>query len=888
MMKNKKQSRKGFNMSCRNIKDLCKFYLKKVTGFTFLLLLVLVGIVSAAEQNRYSSLTLVPPSPVSNKITVSIRGAVWNQSDEDKSYSAMFYLDHEDEASLLHCETVTVPARSARGVFFDWQTKGHAGQHKILFIVKGSERYRSVQPLRIIDSDSRSIGLINGAWSGFYMWGNEGLLWNDELIKMNEVQWRELVRAMDEIGMNIIVPQEAFRNQEYVDAHSIEQKGYRGKAFYPSRLFPGRMKIKTADPLEVILSEADERGMHVFVPVGLYAWFDFSDGSLQWHKKVASELWQRYGRHPSFYGWYVSEEVDGSLSSNSTSETVIKRHHADIVHFFKDFQAYVRKLAPDKPVMLASNCHHVRRGLAVYPQLLPYIDILCPFGFARMPQGDMTGEEAAALLQKLCDDAGTHLWMDLETFLFGKHGELYPRDIDGIVGDLTRFKNFEKIICFQYPGLFNAPWASRKPGGEATVKLYRDYKKYYDKKVKEFAGRALANDTAIPVYRNPAQPVEKRVEDLLSRMTLNEKVDMVSGNGFTTKHNIRLGIPEIVMTDGPLGPNGKGRATNYSACINMAAAWDTELMHRIAVSMGQETRVLGYNMLLGPCINIARVPQGGRTFESFGEDPYLMSRMAVAYIDGVQSQRVIACAKHFAVNNQEWNRGVVDVQVSDRALNEIYFPAFKAAVQTGVSSIMAAYNRFRGVYCCSNRYLLTDVLKNDWGFDGFVVSDWGGVHNTVQTANSGLDLEMPDGKFLGDSLRQAIQRGQVKEKTVDDKVRRILRIMFKTGLFDESVKDYGGLADTPQRRALALEVARKSIVLLKNEKRLLPLDRKKITSLAVIGPNAAEARMFGGGSGYLNAHYAVSPLQGIRDRAGDDVAVSFVKSGRLKRLSLPP
>ena len=875
-------------MSHRKQKKRCSFLFKEHKKLHLLIIAVLAGVAPAAAQKSNISLTLIPPSPVSDQITVSIRGAVWNHSDVEKTVQAMFYLDREDAASLLHRKVVGVPAHSSRGVYFDWPTKGHAGRHEIIFSVKDDERHRSVQPLQVIAARSRSIGLINGAWSGFYMWGNEGLLWNDELIKMNETQWRELVRAMHEIGMNIIVIQEVFRNREHVGAHNMEKDGYHGKAFYPSALFPGRMDIKTKDPLEVVLSEADRRGMYVFVPVGLYAWFDFTEGSLQWHKKVADELWQRYGHHPSFYGWYVSEEIHGALSPNDKDKEIMDRRHKEIVHFFKEFQAHVRALAPDKPVMLASNCHRIDKGLDVYPKLLPYIDILTPFGFHRMPQGDMSGEEAAVLLQKLCDKAGAHFWLDLETFLFGEHGELYPRPIEGLLSDLQRFPNFEKILCFQFSGLFNAPWMSRKPGGEATVKLYRDYKDYYDKKIKEFKNRELADNVAIPVYRNPVQPVKKRVEDLLRRMTLREKVDMASGNGFTTKRNIRLGIPEIVMTDGPLGPNGKGRATNYSACINMAAAWDTDLMQRVAVSMGQETRALGYNMLLGPCINIARAPHGGRTFESFGEDPYLMSRMAAAYIDGVQSRRVIACAKHFAVNNQEWNRGVVDVQVSDRALNEIYFPAFKAAVQTGVSSIMAAYNRFRGVYCCSNKYLLTDVLKNDWGFDGFVVSDWGGVHNTVQTANSGLDLEMPDGAFFGDSLLQAIERGQVKVQTVDDKVRRILRVMFRTGLFDESVKDYGGLADTPKRRALALEVARKSIVLLKNEKHLLPLDRKKMKSLAVIGPNADEARLYGGGSGYLNAHYAVSPLQGIRDKIGDDIVVEFVKGGRLKRLSLPP
>ncbi len=745
-----------------------------------------------------------------------------------------------------------------------------------------------VQPLTIYQSDQRSTAMINGAWSGFYMWGNEGMLWMEELVKMTDTQWREMLRAMNEIGMNIIVIQEVFRNQEYVDAHDMEKEGYKGKAFYPSELFPGRMNITSKDPLEAVLSAADDYGMHVFVPVGIYAWFDYSEGSLLWHKKVASELWERYGHHPSFYGWYISEEIHGWLSPEKDDKAIQMRHHEEIVHFFKEFRTHVRVLAPDKPVMLASNSHYVDKALDIYPKLLEHLDILCPFGFHRPPDDDMVGEEAAAILQKLCDDAGTHFWMDLETFLFGEHGELYPRPVDGLISDLTRFPNFEKILCFQFSGLMNAPWMSRKPGGEATVKLYRDYKQYYDNIKVHYERNQMVSQTDIPVYKNPALPTEMRVNDLLSRMTLSEKVDLVSGEGFMTKGNIRLGLPRIVMTDGPLGPNGKGRATNYSASINMAATWDTLLINRVGVSMGQETRALGYNMLLGPCVNIARVPHGGRTFESFGEDPYLMSRMAVAYIKGVQSQRVISCVKHFAVNNQEWNRGVVDVTVDERTLREIYFPAFKAAVQeAGVWSVMSAYNKFRGDYCGSSKYLLTDILKDEWGFSGFVVSDWGGIHNTLKTAHAGLDLEMPDGQYLGEDLTNALDSGQVSEKNVDNMVRRLTHAMFETGLYDETVATYGGLSDTEERRELALEVARKSIVLLKNEKKLLPLDKNKVKSIAVLGPNAEEARMFGGGSGYLNAHYSIPPLRGIKEKLGDNVQVKFVKGGRLKRLSLP-
>ncbi len=686
-------------------------------------ILISFNTASKAADKKSCSLTLIPPSPVSDKINLSINGAVWNHEEQSRKYALSIYLDDK----LLHSEVLNVPGNSAKGIYFRWSTKNHVGTHQIVLTAEADgEKFTTIKKLEIIGSKYPSLGIIGGAWSGFYMWGKEGLLWNDELVKMTDIQWEEHTRAMDEIGMNIIVLQESFRNQKYVGTHSIEKDGYKGKAYYPSKLFPGRMLIQSEDPIETILSEADKRNMNVFLPVGLYAWFDFTEGSLQWHKNVAKELWERYGTHPSFYGWYVSEEIDGSLIPSNQAEFAEQRQN-EIVDFFKEFQSYVRELTPDKPLMLASNSHHIKRGLKVYPKLLKYIDILCPFGFHRQPEDDLSGEEAAKILQKLCDDAGTHLWMDMEVFLFGEKGELYPRPINGIISDLNRFKNFEKTLCFQFTGLMNAHWMSRKPGGEATVKLYRDYKNYYDKKKAEFVNSSLADNKAIPKMRNPGLPIKVRVKSVLDEMTFEEKVDFVSGNGFITKPNIRLGLPIIAMTDGPLGPNAKGKATNYSSALNMAATWDDSLMKIIAESMGAETRVMGRNMLLGPCINIARIPQGGRTFEGFGEDPFLTSRMAVAYIKGVQSKNVIACPKHFAVNNQEWNRGVVNVELSERALREIYFPAFKAAVQEAdAQSIMAAYNKFRGVYCCSNHELLTDVLRNEWGFNGFVVSDWGG------------------------------------------------------------------------------------------------------------------------------------------------------------------
>ncbi len=401
-------------------------------------------------------------------------------------------------------------------------------------------------------------------------------------------------------------------------------------------------------------------------------------------------------------------------------------------------------------------------------------------------------------------------------------------------------------------------------------------------------GLAGAQAPPLDAYKDASRPVEARVADLLGRMTLEEKVDLLGGTGFATKPNPRLGIPVLVMTDGPLGPSRRGRATNYSSMVNLAATFDVALMRTVAESIGEETRVLGCNMLLAPMPNIARVPHGGRTFECFSEDPYLASRLTVAYVKGVQSKRVVTCTKVIVANNQEWNRFDVDVQVGERALREIYMPAFKAAVQEADTwTVMAAYNQVRGDYCCENRYLLTDVLKNDWGFTGAVVSDWGGARTTVKMAQSGMDLEMPTGKLYGEKLLEATRDGRVKESTVDDKVARILRVMFKAGLFDETVSDYGGFADTPQRRALARRSARESIVLLENKDGFLPLNKDALKRIAVIGPNGNVARMCGGGSGALAGHYGISPAQGLTERVGDAVSVRFGRGVPARRLKLP-
>lgn len=375
--------------------------------------------------------------------------------------------------------------------------------------------------------------------------------------------------------------------------------------------------------------------------------------------------------------------------------------------------------------------------------------------------------------------------------------------------------------------------------------------------------------------------IEKKIEDLLKKLTLEEKLELIGGTGFESKPIERLGIPAINMTDGPLGVRWKEN-TAFPAAAAMAATWDTALIHKIGIALAEETKAQGRNMILGPCVNIVRVPMAGRNFESFGEDPYLTSRLAVSYINGVQSRNVMASVKHFAVNNQEDGRMYIDTKVDERALNEIYFPAFKAAVQeAGVWTVMSAYNKINGHYCSESDYLLNKTLKQDWGFEGFVVSDWGAVHSVEGTANYGVDIEMPTGYFMNPkNLKELVKSGKVKISTIDDKVRRLLRTIFLSGMMDGKVDK--GVTDTKEHRALALEAARESIVLLKNESTILPLDEDKIKSIAVIGPNAAEARTGGGGSSMVSPVYSVSPLEGLKNYLGNKVQFNYAQGASIK------
>jgi beta-glucosidase len=396
-----------------------------------------------------------------------------------------------------------------------------------------------------------------------------------------------------------------------------------------------------------------------------------------------------------------------------------------------------------------------------------------------------------------------------------------------------------------------------------------------------------------PLYLDGGQPLEARVEDLLSRMTIEEKIALVHDDSqFTTAAIPRLGIPCRWMSDGPHGVREEislhswdpaGRTDDFStampAGICLAATWNPDLGYSEGEAIGQEARARGKDIMLGPGVNILRTPLCGRNFEYLGEDPWLASRMAVGYIRGAQSQDISSCVKHFALNNQEFERGTINVEVDERALREIYLPAFKAAVrEAGVWAVMGAYNQLRGQHCCENDYLLNQVLKGEWGFKGLLVSDWGGTHDTREAALNGLDLENgTSGKrhdfYLAQPYVEGLQSGAFPMEGLNEKVRRNLRVMFATHVFDAGRKT--GSLNTAAHQTVARRVAEEGMVLLKNKGHLLPLESAKIKTLAVIGENATRLQAHGGNSSGIKAFYEITPLQGILARAGQHVNVVF-------------
>ena len=406
-----------------------------------------------------------------------------------------------------------------------------------------------------------------------------------------------------------------------------------------------------------------------------------------------------------------------------------------------------------------------------------------------------------------------------------------------------------------------------------------------------------------PVYLDDSKPVEERVEDALSRMTLEEKIAVTHAQSkFCSPGVARLGIPEFWMTDGPHGIRpevlwdewDQAGWTNdscvaFPALTCLAATWDTDMSMLYGKSIGEEARYRNKTVLLGPGVNIYRTPLNGRNFEYMGEDPYLAGRMVVPYVQGVQQNGVAACVKHYALNNQEVNRHTTNVIVDDRALYEIYLPAFKAAVQEGKAwSIMGAYNLYKGQHACHNQYLLNDILKGEWGFDGVVVSDWGGVHDTDQAITNGLDMEFGswtdglsngasnayDNYYLADPSLERIQSGKAGTKELDDKVRRILRLAFRTTM--DRNRPYGAMR-SPEHYDAARKIGEAGIVLLQNNGNLLPIDLAKTKKIAVIGENAVKMMTVGGGSSSLKVQREISPLDGIRNRVGNRAEVVYAR-----------
>jgi beta-glucosidase len=386
---------------------------------------------------------------------------------------------------------------------------------------------------------------------------------------------------------------------------------------------------------------------------------------------------------------------------------------------------------------------------------------------------------------------------------------------------------------------------------------------------------AIVLFVGIQVFAQSASParsdIERRVDSILRQMTLEEKIDLLGGvDDFFIRALPRLGLPRLKMADGPSGVRNYGPATAMAAGIGLAATWNPALAERVGTEIGRDARAKGVHFLLGPGVNIYRAPMNGRNFEYFGEDPFLASRIAVGYIKGVQSQGVSATIKHFMGNNSEFDRHNTDSVIDERTLREIYLPVFEAAVKEAhVGAVMNSYNLTNGTHMTQNTYLNSEVLKKEWGFDGILMSDWDATYDGVAAANSGMDLEMPYARFMNrQTLLPAIQEGKLSVVTVDDKVRRILRKAEQFGWLDHDQADLSIPRYNRQGRQIALEAARESMVLLKNEGNVLPLGKERIKSIAIIGPNAYPAVPVGGGSGQVRPFQALSFLEGLSNYLG--------------------
>ncbi len=415
----------------------------------------------------------------------------------------------------------------------------------------------------------------------------------------------------------------------------------------------------------------------------------------------------------------------------------------------------------------------------------------------------------------------------------------------------------------------------------------------------------LFNRPAVQGQQQAGNDAEAKIESLLKKMTLEEKIGMIHANSsFTSTGVPRLGIPELTTSDGPHGvrpehgrdwelDNKGGDSSTYLPVgITLASTWNPELGYAFGSVLGSEAKYRGKDVILGPGINIMRTPLNGRNFEYMSEDPYLISKMAVGYIKGVQDQGISASLKHFMGNNQEISRSGINVEMSERALREIYLPGFKAAVMEGnVNTVMGSYNKLRGEYCTYNDYLINKILKGEWGFKGLVMSDWGAIHSTKEALLGGADLEMgtdlsmlpnPDyNKFyFADPALKLVRSGEIAESVIDDKVRRILRVMYKTHMFDKRTP---GAYATKEHAMVARKVAEEGIILLQNKKNILPLNKTTVKTIAVIGANANRENAMGGGSSQIRPPYEVTPLKGLQNLAGNNIGIHFEQGYTIAR-----
>jgi beta-glucosidase len=386
------------------------------------------------------------------------------------------------------------------------------------------------------------------------------------------------------------------------------------------------------------------------------------------------------------------------------------------------------------------------------------------------------------------------------------------------------------------------------------------------------AGAAILSANSAPA------DVEARVEAILGQMTLEQKIDMIGGvDDFYVRAYPNLGVPRLRMADGPLGVRHGGPSTAMAGGISLASTWDPALAEQEGTQIARDARAKGVNFMLGPAVNIYRAPMNGRNFEYMGEDPYLAGRIAVGYIRGMQGQGVSATVKHFMGNNSEYDRHNTDSIIDERTMREIYLPAFEAAVKEAhVGAVMDSYNLTNGIHMTQNPHLNIEILKKEWAFNGILMSDWTSTYDAVAAANAGLDLEMPSGLFMNrEKLLPAVQQGLVSVATIDDKVRRILRTSIQFGWLDREQTDLAISRYNREGDLVTLKAAREGAVLLKNDGNLLPLDKGKIKSVLVVGPDAYPAVPVGGGSARVEPFEAVSFLQGISDYLGNGAQVFY-------------